>query len=129
MRNVLRTHQRTFFIYWKTLISLFTFNTKKNNMETFQQIINGEKPVLIDFYATWCGPCKAMSPIVEQIGKEMQGQARVLKIDVDKNQAVASQYQIQAVPTFMIFKKGQMVWRQPGGADKMTIMNQLRKFI
>lgn len=98
-------------------------------METFQQIINGEKPVLIDFYATWCGPCKAMSPIVEQIGKEMQGQARVLKIDVDKNQAVASQYQIQAVPTFMIFKKGQMVWRQPGGADKMTIMNQLRKFI
>lgn len=98
-------------------------------METFQQIINGEKPVLIDFYATWCGPCKAMSPIVEQIGKEMQGQARVLKIDVDKNQAVAVQYQIQAVPTFMIFKKGEMVWRQPGGADKMTIMNQLRKFI
>ena len=98
-------------------------------METFQQIINGETPVLIDFYATWCGPCKAMSPIVEQIGKEMQGQARVLKIDVDKNQAVAAQYQIQAVPTFMIFKKGEMVWRQPGGADKMTIMNQLRKFI
>ncbi|MBP8023726.1 MAG: thioredoxin [Paludibacter sp.] len=98
-------------------------------METFQQIINGDKPVLIDFYATWCGPCKAMSPIVEQIGKEMQGQARVLKIDVDKNQAVAAQYQIQAVPTFMIFKKGEMVWRQPGGADKMTIMNQLRKFI
>ncbi len=98
-------------------------------METFQQIINGDKPVLIDFYATWCGPCKAMSPIVEQIGKETQGQARVLKIDVDKNQAVAAQYQIQAVPTFMIFKKGEMVWRQPGGADKMTIMNQLRKFI
>ncbi len=98
-------------------------------METFLQIINGDKPVLIDFYATWCGPCKAMSPIVEQIGKEMQGQARVLKIDVDKNQAVAAQYQIQAVPTFMIFKKGEMVWRQPGGADKMTIMNQLRKFI
>ena len=59
----------------------------------------------------------------------MQGQARVLKIDVDKNQAVSAQYQIQAVPTFMIFKKGEMVWRQPGGADKMTIMNQLRKFI
>ena len=54
-------------------------------METFQQIINGDKPVLIDFYATWCGPCKAMSPIVEQIGKEMQGEARVLKIDIDKD--------------------------------------------
>jgi thioredoxin 1 len=74
-------------------------------METFQQIINGDKPVLIDFYATWCGPCKAMSPIVEQIGKEMQGEARVLKIDIDKNQALAAQYQIQAVPTFLILNK------------------------
>jgi thioredoxin 1 len=97
--------------------------------ETFQQIINGDKPVLIDFYATWCGPCKAMSPIVESIGKELLGQARVLKIDVDKNQALAAQYQIQAVPTFMIFKKGQVVWKQPGGADKMTMMNQLKRFI
>lgn len=98
-------------------------------METFQQIINGEKPVLIDFYATWCGPCKAMSPIVEALGKELQGQARVLKIDVDKNQALAAQYQIQAVPTFMIFKKGQVVWKKAGGADKMTILNQLKHFI
>ncbi len=98
-------------------------------METFQEIIQGEKPVLIDFFATWCGPCKAMSPIVESIGKEMQGQARVLKIDVDKNQALASQFQIQAVPTFMIFKKGKIVWRQPGGADKQTIMQQIRAFI
>ncbi len=98
-------------------------------METFKDIINGEKPVLIDFYATWCGPCKAMSPIVESIGKEMQGQARVLKIDVDKNQAIAQQLQIQAVPTFMIFKKGKMVWRKPGGADKMTIMQEIRNYI
>jgi len=98
-------------------------------METFQQIINGDKPVLIDFYATWCGPCKAMSPIVEALGKELQGQARVLKIDVDKNQALAAQYQIQAVPTFMIFKKGQVVWKKAGGADKMTIMSELRQYI
>lgn len=98
-------------------------------METFQQIINGDKPVLIDFYATWCGPCKAMSPIVEALGKELQGQARVLKIDVDKNQVLAAQYQIQAVPTFMIFKKGQVVWKKAGGADKMTIMSELRQYI
>lgn len=98
-------------------------------MGTFQQIINGDKPVLIDFYATWCGPCKAMSPIVEALGKELQGQARVLKIDVDKNQALAAQYQIQAVPTFMIFKKGQVVWKKAGGADKMTIMSELRQHI
>lgn len=98
-------------------------------METFQQIIQGEKPVLIDFYATWCGPCKAMSPIVESVGKEMLGQARVLKIDVDKNQALAQQYQIQAVPTFMIFKNGKMVWRKPGGADKLTIMQEIRSHL
>lgn len=98
-------------------------------METFQQIINGDKPVLIDFHATWCGPCKAMSPIVESIGKELQGQVRVLKIDVDKNQALSAQYQIQAVPTFLIFKQGKVVWKQAGGADKMTMKQQLMKFI
>lgn len=98
-------------------------------METFQQIIQGDKPVLIDFYATWCSPCKAMSPIVESVGKEMQGQARVLKIDVDKNQALAQQYQIQAVPTFIIFKNGKIMWRKPGGADKLSILQEIRKHI
>lgn len=98
-------------------------------METFQQIINGDKPVLIDFYATWCGPCKSMSPIVEAIGKEVQGNARVIKIDVDRNQALAAQYGIQAVPTFMILKKGQIMWKQPGGIDKMTMKNELLKHI
>lgn len=98
-------------------------------MEAFQQIINGDKPVLIDFYATWCGPCKAMSPIVESLGKELQGKARVLKIDVDKNQALAAQYKVQAVPTFLIFKRGQVVWRKAGGVDKMTMMQQLNLFM
>ena len=75
-------------------------------METFQDIINGDKPVLVDFFATWCAPCKAMAPVIESIGKELAGQARVLKIDVDKNQAVAARFQIQAVPTLLIFKNG-----------------------
>lgn len=97
-------------------------------METFQQIINGDKPVLVDFYATWCGPCKTMSPVVEAIGKEVQGSARVLKIDVDRNQAIAAQYGIQAVPTFIIFKGGRIVWKQAGGADKMTIKTELLKY-
>lgn len=98
-------------------------------METFNQIIQGDKPVLVDFFATWCGPCKAMSPIVEAVGKEMQGEARVLKIDVDKNPALAQQLGIRAVPTFVIFKNGKVVWSRPGGADKMTIVQQIRSFI
>ncbi len=98
-------------------------------METFQEIIQGDKPVLIDFYATWCAPCKTMSPILESVGKELQGQARVLKIDVDKNQALSQQFKIQAVPTFMIFKNGKMVWRKAGGADKMTILKEIRNYI
>ena len=98
-------------------------------MESFKEIINGDKPVLIDFYATWCGPCKAMSPIVEAVAKELQGQIRVLKIDVDKNQAIAAQHQIQSVPTFMIFKNGKIVWKQAGGSDKMTLIQQIKNFI
>ena len=81
-------------------------------METFQQIINGDKPVLVDFYATWCGPCKTMSPIVESVGKELKGQIRVLKVDIDKNNAVATSFQIQSVPTFMVFKNGKILWKQ-----------------
>lgn len=98
-------------------------------MESFQDIIKGDKPVLVDFFATWCGPCKAMAPVVESVGKELQGQARVLKIDVDKNQAIASQYRVQAVPTFIIFKRGEVVWRNAGGVDKASLMQQVRKFV
>jgi len=94
-------------------------------METFNDIIHSDKPVLVDFYATWCAPCKAMHPIIESIGKEVQGKARVLKIDVDKNQAIAARYQIQAVPTLLIFKNVNIVWKHPGGLDKQGIMNAL----
>lgn len=96
-------------------------------MESFNDIINGDKPVLVDFYATWCGPCKVMSPTVEAIGKELIGQARVLKIDVDKNQAVANLYRIQSVPTLIIFKKGEIVWRTSGVMDKGALMEQMTK--
>ena len=66
-----------------------------------------------------------MAPVIEQVGKEVQGKARVLKIDVDKNQAIAARYQIQAVPTFAIFKNGNIVWRHPGGTDKKTLVDTL----
>ena len=98
-------------------------------MESFNDIINGDKPVLVDFHATWCGPCKIMSPTIESIGKELSGQARVLKIDVDKNEAVANLYRIQSVPTLIIFKKGEIVWRISGVMDKNALMEQIKKFI
>lgn len=98
-------------------------------MEKFNDIINGDKPVLVDFYATWCGPCKAMSPIIEEIGKELQNEVRVLKIDVDKNQQAASQYQVQAVPTLIIFKNGVAVWRNAGAMDKASLVQQIKSFV
>lgn len=98
-------------------------------METFNDIINGDKPVLVDFFATWCGPCKVMGPTVESVGKELVGQARVLKIDVDKNEALANQFRVQSVPTLIIFKKGQVVWRTSGVMDKGALLQQVRSFI
>lgn len=98
-------------------------------MQTFQEIINSDTPVLVDFHATWCGPCKAMAPAIQAIGKEVQGKARVLKIDVDRNPAVAAKYRIQAVPTLMIFKNGNIVWRHSGGVDKTSLKNTLLGFV
>ena len=89
----------------------------------------GSRPAIIDFYATWCGPCKVMSPTVEALGKELVGQARILKIDVDKNEAVANLYRIQSVPTLIIFKKGEIVWRTSGVMEKGALLEQIKKFI
>lgn len=83
-------------------------------MASFTELIQGEEPVLVDFYATWCGPCKTMSPILESFKSKMQEKVRVLKVDVDRNPQAASAYQVQGVPTLILFKQGQVVWRQSG---------------
>jgi len=97
-------------------------------MESFHKIIGSETPVLVDFYADWCGPCKAMSPAIQEVGKDVEGKARVIKVNIDKNQTAAMQYNVRAVPTFIIFKQGQPVWRHSGMIDKNTLERQLLAF-
>ena len=83
-------------------------------MEKFYDIINGEQLVLVDFFATWCGPCKHMHPVLEQLKDDMGDKVRILKLDVDKNAELSDAYRIQSVPTLMLFRGGQVLWRQSG---------------
>lgn len=96
-------------------------------METFNDLIRSGKPVLVDFYADWCGPCKTMSPVIQEVARAIQGQARVIKVDIDKSVEAARVYGIQAVPTFIIFKNGNIVWRHSGIIDKNSLVNLLQQ--
>jgi thioredoxin 1 len=99
--------------------------TTNNKTESFNDIIQGDTPVLVDFFAEWCGPCKMMKPILEKLHQQMGEKVRIIKIDIDKSPATATAYQVQSVPTLMLFQKGKSLWRQSGVMQS----NQLEKII
>lgn len=94
---------------------------------SFRDLINGETPVLIDFYATWCGPCHAYSPILEQLKSELGDDLRLVKIDVDKNQAICQKLDVRAMPTSMIFQNGELKWRAAGVQPIGVLKGELAK--
>lgn len=103
-------------MYWEALLKILSVNLKKkkNMNENFNELINGQKPVLVDFSAEWCGPCKMMAPVLEQLKDKMEDKVRILKIDVDSNRELAHKYNIRSVPTLMLFQDGKTKWSGVG---------------
>lgn len=97
-------------------------------MSSFTEIINKPTPVLVDFYADWCGPCQVMSPILKEVKEELKDKVSIIKINVDNNPAIARQYQVRGIPTFLIFKNGGQLWRQSGIIQKDELINIISKF-
>jgi thioredoxin 1 len=95
---------------------------------TFNELIQSDKPVLVDFFAEWCGPCKVMAPILKEVKQEVGDAASILKVDVDKNPQAAAEYQVQGVPTLILFKKGEVLWRQSGVVPKNGLVGIINKF-
>lgn len=98
-------------------------------METFKDVISGNQLVLVDFFATWCQPCKMMHPVLERVKHELGDKIRIIKIDVDKHQQTAYQYGIRSVPTLMIFKNGKILWRQSGSMTEANLINVLTPYL
>lgn len=96
--------------------------------ESFKDIINGDKPVLVDFFATWCGPCQMMHPVLEEVAQKEGDKVRILKIDIDQDRRAAAAYQVRSVPTLMIFKNGEVKWRETGARPANDLIQVLKQF-
>ncbi|MDE6144475.1 MAG: thioredoxin [Muribaculaceae bacterium] len=97
-------------------------------MENFEDIIKSDVPVLVDFFATWCGPCKMMHPVLEELHSKIGDKARIIKIDIDKNEQLAAIYNVRSVPTFMIFKNGKLEWRTSGVQSASSLEETLSQY-
>ena len=95
----------------------------------FNDIINGKKPVLVDFYATWCGPCQALSPIIGEVKKELGTSMKVIKIDVDKKKSISNKYKVKSLPTLAIFQNGKILWRESGMKSKSQLLSITSRYI
>jgi thioredoxin 1 len=98
-------------------------------MSSFQEIINSEKPVLVDFFAEWCGPCKTMAPILSKVKTQIGDKASIIKVDVDKNPSAASAYQVRGVPTLILFKKGQIIWKESGVISEQQLTSVILQYL
>lgn len=96
-------------------------------MNDFNELIKDDKPTLVDFFATWCGPCKAQSPILEDVKNRVGDKANIVKVDIDKNQALAAQYNVRSVPTLIMFKNGMAVWRAVGVQYAETLVDKIQE--
>lgn len=98
-------------------------------MESFNDVISSDQPVLVDFYATWCSPCKTMHPILSELKQKTGDRLRIIKVDIDRYQATAQRFNVQAVPTLMLFRNGQCLWRQSGACPLHELTAALAPFI
>lgn len=103
--------------------------TAGNKKESFGSIISGDTPVLVDFFAEWCGPCKMMKPVLEELHTRMGSKVRIIKIDVDKSPAAAQAYQVQSVPTLMLFQRGKTLWRGAGAMPAAQLEKLIGQYV